>query len=101
MIQYREAEELSDSWVEYLDKLEDLGDLAGTIITKADTLRLSLEYYGMPDDAQNVEDIMDLVNVVSSQIRATREVARSIGGQDILDIYEEVAARDEAAQERG
>ncbi len=54
----------------------------------------------MTNDAGNVLDIIDLVNIVNSQVRPTREVERSIGGDDILDIYEEVSARDEAAQER-
>jgi len=100
MITYNEAEALSDEWVEYQEKIEDLAGLAGSIINKADKLRLNLEFYGMSDDAGNVLDIIDLVNIVNSQVRPTREVERSIGGDDILDIYEEVSARDEAAQER-
>tara|TARA_R110001606_G_scaffold379363_1_gene539384 strand:- start:1159 stop:1464 length:306 start_codon:yes stop_codon:yes gene_type:complete len=100
MILYREAEELSDSWVEYLDKLEELADLAGTILQRGSQLYNNLDYYGMPEDAQRVNDIMESVNGLSTQVRETRSIYSSINGDEILDIYEEVSARDDAAQER-
>ena len=100
MILYREAEELSDSWVEYLGKLEELADLAGTLTTRASQLYNNLDFYGMPDDAQKVSDIMEIVGGLSTQVREARSVYSSINGDEILDIYEEVSARDDAAQDR-